>query len=166
MNCNPTLTNEEFSSVHNALCHLRGLQGRMTGWPNEYPVAETANSLNKIIGEFEQGLRGAYRQDNDAWGRKNRHYAEQGSQQGFTSTWSIYEVDDLSEPHNLGESVELAYVQHWGKRPVVAEIAGNTWLDLWRAADTAIRKSGDSHHTFIEGFRLNKWGQLELCTGS
>jgi hypothetical protein len=49
---------------------------------------------------------------------------------------------------------------------VVVEIAGNTWLDLWQAADTAIRKSGDSHHTFIEGFHMNKQGQLELSTGS
>jgi hypothetical protein len=166
MNCNPTLTSEEFTGVHNALCRLRGLQGRMNSWPNERTIAETADSLNKIIGEFEESLKGAYRQDNDAWSRKNRHYTDQGTQQGFKSTWSIYEVDDLSQPHNLGESVELAYVRHWGKRPVVAEIEGNTWLDLWRAADAAIRKSGDMHHIFIEGFELNKYGQLELTTGS
>ena len=43
---------------------------------------------------------------------------------------------------------------------------GATWGDIYRAADWAIRNSGDSHHIFIEGFELRNGNELHLVTGS
>jgi hypothetical protein len=74
-------------------------------------------------------------------------------------------VDDLNQPHPFAAS-EMIYRAHWGAKSVVVPIAGTTWLDLWRAADCAIKLSGDSHHIFIEDFQINLQGQLELSTGS
>ena len=84
---------------------------------------------------------------------------------GFISTWSIYDVhniDDLS-PH---EVLTMAYLHNFVEPAEVSLPKGRlTWLQLWRSADECIRRSGDTHHTFIEGFRKNG-GILELITGS
>jgi hypothetical protein len=75
------------------------------------------------------------------------------------SIWSIYEelenIDEIPFP----EATHVVYTDHWGGNveegePVNVWIEGNgSWKDLWKAADTAIKESGDSHHTFIEVFK-------------
>lgn len=84
--------------------------------------------------------------------RKNRFY----------SVWSIMEAD-LATKHGFKEQT-LIYNQNAGK-PVTVTIDGDRWMDLWKAADTCIRKSGDKHHVFIEEFQRSG-GKLFLITGS
>jgi hypothetical protein len=163
MTCKPTLTEKEFSDVHNALCYLRFLQNDLTPILNEtYSV-----KLSDIIKLFEGGLAGAYAQDNASFDQKSEYFENIADGYGFDSTWSIYEISCLNEIHPFPKNIELKYRDHWGPDTVIQEIPGNTWLDLWRAADEAIRKSEDGHHIFIEGFELSEDGlYLELSTGS
>ena len=81
----------------------------------------------------------------------------------FQSIWSGCDIK-FNTKHNLPHST-IIYSKHWGK-PVEVEIAGNTWLDVYKAADECIIKSGDMHHIFIEDFRPTKDGKMELLTGS
>lgn len=82
------------------------------------------------------------------------------------SCWSIFEVAGrMEEPIPLAAR-RLRYFEHWGDREVVIKLHRNaTWLDLWCAAERAIKKSGDLHHTFIESFEV-EGNDLILFTGS
>ena len=60
MNCNVTLTAEEFKNLHNALCDLRGVVEDMT------QSMIKIDRVQSVIGQFEQALQSAYRQDTDA----------------------------------------------------------------------------------------------------
>lgn len=62
----------------------------------------------------------------------------------------------------------VSYDGGWGKSGVVKLPKNPTWLDLWKAADTLIRMSGDSHHVFVEDFSPLKKNPkvFSLGTGS
>lgn len=87
---------------------------------------------------------------------------------GFHTDWSLYEVDDLNTKHPFPQGCEVVYLkgEHWGDHDQIVPVEGDTWVDLWRAADQAILGSGDSHHCFIEEFTLTNGNQLVLRTGS
>lgn len=159
-----TLQGEDFKTVHNTLCDLRNLQMVITGVVN----SRIEDQLNSIIKGFEAGLSDAYKQDNDAFDRKMDHYSSVQEAEGLRTIWSIYEVDDLYAPHPFIGAEQIAYKDHWGAEPVFRGIDGNRWVDLYRAADSAIRASGDDHHVFIELFKPNPDcpAQLILSTGS
>ena len=74
-------------------------------------------------------------------------------------------VQTATEHPFLG-ATKLTYKDHLGPKEVSVEIKGNLWSDLWKAADAAIRASGDSHRVFVEGFRAHKTekGVLVLST--
>ena len=95
------------------------------------------------------------------------HYDSVRNELGLTSTWSIYEVENLSERHPFQGATKVHYKNHWGK-PVTKEIVGSTWSALYVAGNAAIRDSGDEHHTFIEQFVPSKTdaGVLLMTTGS
>ena len=154
-----TLYAEDFKTVHNTLCDLRHLSLRNKVDPEE---------LQKIVGLFEQGLASAYKQDSEAFDRLHDHYHTVKQQLGLRTTWSIYEVHDLSTVHPYEGAQYVIYDEHWGDGEVVQEIKGDTWADLYVAADAAIRRSEDGHHCFIEAFRpvANKPHHLRLTTGS
>lgn len=94
------------------------------------------------------------------------HYNAVADANHFRSRWSIPGVADFSAPHPYTNKWFLLYDGHWGERAVTVTIEGSTWLDLWRAADTAITESGDEHHVFIEDFDENTDDTLTLTTGS
>lgn len=169
MNCNPTLTAEEFKTVHNALCDLDSVCRQL----EDILKPELYVKLARARSTIREGLQGAYAQDNEAFDRKHDIYFKVKEHWGFKTLWSIYEVEDMEAQHPFAGALQVAYVDHWGDEPVFAEIksegAGHgTWIDLWRAADEAIRRSGDQHHIFIEQFRPNPKNpqQLLLTTGS
>jgi len=39
-------------------------------------------------------------------------------------------------------------------------VQGNTWLDLWKAADDILGRCGDEHHRFIEYFTEDESGEI------
>lgn len=154
MNCAPTLTSEEFKILHNTLCDLDRIQ--------DSRVQSLVERIRK------EALKGAYAQDNSAFDRKWEHYHRVREEYGLQTTWSVYEVEDLFQQHAYPGAAYVIYDQHWGGGEVVRAIDGNTWVDLYRAADAAILASGDGHHTFIEAFEpvADKPHHLRLTTGS
>ena len=160
-----TLYAEDFKTVHNTLCDLRHLSLRSRVDPEE---------LQKIVEKFERGLQSAYKQDSEAFDRLHDLYRKVQQHWGLRSIWSLYEVGDLEAQHTYEGAKYVIYDQHWGEggavvREIKTEGAGHgTWIDLWRAADSAIRASGDDHHCFIEAFQpvADLPQHLRLTTGS
>lgn len=152
MYCDVTITAEDFKTIHNTLWELeyKGLSG-----------AEGAARIRAALNE-------AYAQDNSAFDRKWEHYHRVREEYGLQTTWSVYEVEDLFQQHAYPGAAYVIYDQHWGDSEVVRAIDGNTWVDLYRAADAAILASGDQHHCFIEHFEpvADKPHHLRLTTGS
>ena len=85
---------------------------------------------------------------------------------GLRAIWSIYEVDNLSEPHPYKGVTHLVYEDWFGKSIVVA-INGLTYAALFVAANAAITRA-NTHHNFIEAFEQNPKNPeiLVLHTGS
>lgn len=153
MNCSPTLTADEFKTLHNALWHLDCLK-------NE--------KVDAIVTEIREALKGAYEQDDKAFDTKWSHYERVRDDVALKSIWSIYEVENLSDRHPFEGADRVVYENHWGEKPVSKSINGRTWAALYVAADAAIRDSGDDHHIFIEQFTPSEEDPrtLLLTTGS
>ncbi|MBM4179629.1 MAG: hypothetical protein FJ211_09920 [Ignavibacteria bacterium] len=154
-----TLYAEDFRIVHNTLCELRHLTLRNRVDPEE---------IEELVAKFEKGLESAYKQDSEAFDRKHEYYSKAAAEMKLTSIWSIYEVENLDAFHPYEGAQYVIYDEHWGDGEVVQEIRGDTWADLYVAADAAIRRSEDGHHCFIEAFQpvANKPHHLRLTTGS
>lgn len=165
MNCSPTLTANDFKTVHNALCELRSVHHLLQEVVRE-PILD---KFAAAIREMEQGLKGAYEQDNQAFDSKWKQYNHWREHYGLRSTWSIYEVENMTLCHPYKDAQYVVYDEHWGEGgEVVRRIEGHDWNALYRAADAAIQASGDSHHSFIESFTpiADRPGHLRLSTGS
>ena len=165
MNCNPTLSAEEFRTIHNAVCDLDRLVSRL----EDVLKPELYQRLVAARNDIRTGLASAYKQDDDAFSRKSRHYDSVKQELGVEhSEWSIYEVDNLSARHPYAGADRVVYRNHWGSEAVSVSINGLTWAALWVAANAAIRDSGDDHHVYIESFELDGEDPrtLVLSTGS
>lgn len=165
MNCNPTLTAEEFTTIHNAVWELDCLVDRL----EEVLKPELYIKLVTARNNIRKGLASAYEQDDAAFKRKSNHYGEVKAQLDIKYTaWSLYEVENLSDRHPFEGADRVVYKDHWGDHPVQCSINGHTWAALWIAAEACVRDSNDSHHAFIEGFRRSKEDPrtLILQTGS
>lgn len=164
MNCAPTLTAEEFKTIHNAVCELDSLVFRL----EEVLKPELYSKLARARDNIRAGLASAYEQDHEAFDRKHKHFDDVKAHLGLkNSEWSIYEAEDLSERHPYGEVDAIVYDQHWGEKDIAVKVTGLTWAALWVAADACVRDSGDSHHVFIEGFYpIQGTRNLRMVTGS
>jgi hypothetical protein len=83
------------------------------------------------------------------------------------AVWSIYEVENLSEPHPFVGVKKVIY-RAYGAGDHEVAIEGNTWKSLYVAADQLIRDSGDGHHIYIEDFKQSSIDPeiLFVSTGS
>ena len=150
MNCDVTIKAEDFNTIHNVLWELQYRDG-----------VDVDAAVEKIRGALED----AYAQESNVFERKNNHYSQVKEELGAQSIWSIYEIADLDQPHPYQSGLFVSYKDHWGAEAQHCAVYGNTWRDLYRAADNCIRNSGDEHHIFIENFRL-VGNNLVLTTGS
>lgn len=146
MNCSPTLTSDEFKTIHNALCDLDSVVSRL----EDVLKPELYVKLAKTATDIRKGLKGAYDQDNKAFDRMYKMSEEAMKKINASSVWSIYDIKDFNDLHPFSGAEMILYKDHWGGKPAGAKIQGNTWLDLYRAADLCIKESGDNHHMFIE----------------
>jgi hypothetical protein len=151
MNCDVTLTADEFKTIHNTL------------WAMKYQGMDSETAAEKIRG----ALAGAYAQESKAFSHKSDHYDQVKKELGLNAIWSIYEVDNLSRRHPFEGATKVVYKDHWGKS-VVIPVNGSTWAALYVAGNAAIRDSGDKHHVFIERFRPSSVNPkiLFMTTGS
>lgn len=161
MHCSPTITSEEFKQIHNGLCDLRHAIDRLDGVlaPDVFKLLTSAKE------QISVGLESAYEQDACSFDRKSRHYESVQKDLNLDAIWSVYEIDDLNQPHPFEGVTKVVYRNHWGRKPVSCTIIGNTWASLYMAANTCIRDSGDNHHVFIEDFTKED-DALILSTGS
>jgi hypothetical protein len=150
MNCDVTLTAEEFKTLHNALYDLDCLHN---------------DKVSEQVEIIRGALRSAYDQDNAAFDRKHVYFDKVRKELGLDAIWSIYEVDNLSERHPYEGAKYVTYKNFWGEGIVTQAINGSTWAALYVAANACIRDSGDEHHVFIEDFRKSG-DTLLLTTGS
>lgn len=142
MNTSVTLSAAAFTEIHNALCFAE------------------SKGLEATVETIRRALSDAYRQEEQDFDQKFRHYGSIKDQMGFSTVWSMYEISDLSQRHPYFSDAFVCY--QGGHVPVF----GSTWTDIYRAADQAIRNSGDLHHIFIEGFEVRNGNELHLITGS
>ena len=144
MNTSVTLTAEEFTRIHNALCFA----------PNK--------GLEATVDAIREALAGAYRQEEQDFDRKMAYYNRFKDEHRLEAIWSMYELEEHGFLRNHPYLSDAFVVYQGGHVPVF----GNTWGDIYRAADWAIRNSGDDHHIFIEAFELRNGDELHLVTGS
>lgn len=157
-----TLRGEDFKTIHNTLCELRSLAERMT-----HSMIKI-DDVQNIITKFEYGLKDAYAQDNATFDEKLDYYSEFKRENGLRAIWSMYElpVHGFLQPHPYPSDAFVVYTQHWGdNKSKHYPVLGTTWADVYRAADLAIRESGDDHHMFVEGFEV-RGNSLYMYTGS
>lgn len=159
-----TLHAEDFKTVHNTLCELREIEMRLNGVLN----SEMVDRLHRVVKGFESGLKNAYEQDNAEFDRKMDYFREFQRENGLASIWSLFElpVHCFLQNHPYPSDAFIVYTQHWGEGRKHYPVLGPTWGDVYRAADLAVRESGDGHHIFIEGFDLKNGNELHMGTGS
>lgn len=157
------ITGKDFSTIHNALCELKSITKKLDGVVSD----RISTRLNWTVDQFTKGLEDAQSQDLNSLHNKMEYWAKVGNREGFFTLWSIFDIDaDCDKVHPYDDVKYLKYTT--GNTQVVASVKGNTWLDLYRAANEAILLSKDSHHSFIEGFepRGREPDCLTLITGS
>lgn len=166
MYCSVKLSSNDFKQIHNGLYSLDDAIQNL----EDVLKPELYLKLVKASNLIRDGLKDAYDQESKDFDRKNQHFSNVAKELGLkNSTWSMYEVDNLSERHPYDVDT-MVYRDHWGDKPVVKEINGSTWAALFVAADACIRDSGDGHHVYIEKFTAERNSEgrnvLILSTGS
>jgi hypothetical protein len=161
MNVAPTLTAAEFADIHNAKCELHGVIQALDGVIHP----KMQDRLMKVIALMGKGLASAYEQDDEAYKKTQAHYDEVSDRIGAKTIWAKHEVTDLTAPFTYTGAHRLRYKV--GNQCYSTPIAGTTWVDLWRAAEDLVARSGDWHHIFVEEFHATEEaGVLSLSTGS
>lgn len=150
-----TISDNDFKTIHNALCDLRWIVEAM-----DQTVIKTERFEN-IVKRFEQGLKSAYEQENSDWDRKYEYYGRFRKDNRLNAIWSVFNLPEhgFLKDHPWQGAKTLEY------KGAIVTIPGTTWADLYQAADIVIQESGDDHHIFIEGF-YPKGDELRLTTGS
>lgn len=158
-----TITKDEQRNLHNGLCYLHSA---VEGLADVISDSKLKN-LTKALELIEKGFENVRKQENDTFSRKAEHFDNVREQEGFTSIWSMYDVEDLDAPHPFSSDSFVMYADHWGEnKNTHYPVMGTTFRDLYRAADKAIENSGDNHHLFIEQFVVKNGNELHLVTGS
>lgn len=80
---------------------------------------------------------------------------------GFRARWAYYKAKDLNDLSGI--PVGSTLVTYYS--PATEKLDGPTWLDLWKAVDKIVQKTGD-YHIFFEGVRRQKKGIYLVELGS
>lgn len=158
------LNRGEWRQLHNAVCEAEREASQL------FSVLKDGGRARDAIDAIRVALRPAYDQDSEAFERQMDYFRETQKANGFRAIWSLYDETDegsFADAHPYAGAQSVVYDQHWGPDAIRISIAGPTWLDLYRAADAAIRESKDEHHIYIEAFEFVSDTQcLRLTTGS
>jgi len=142
-----TLKGEDFKVLHNTLWELGNI--------DDDRVQALVERIRTVA------LKDAYEQDTASFDSKMDYYGEFQRQNGLAAIWSVYDLP----PHGFLSDHPFpsdAFVVYQGHH---VPVYGQTWGDVYRAADRAIELSGDGHHIFIEHFE-QVGNELRLTTGS
>lgn len=156
-----TLTGKEFSKLHNGLCDVYNVLANMRHTLGEQ--CKLTASLNKAQKNIEAALYRVRHDKEQAYANKREYFELTAKEYGFKSIWCLHEVNFFKDAHPFSKATTLNY------QKVKVHIQGKTWLDLYKAADEAIKLSGDEHHIYIEAFGVARGSDGEvivLVTGS
>ena len=154
------LDKRQWRDVHNALC---AVEHQTQGI---FDVLKHGTELRDAVEALRLSLKPAYEQEEQQWDQRFTYCDNVKLNSGFDAVWSAEDVD-FDQPHPFVSDAFIVYPSHWGaNKGRHYPIMGPTWLDVYRAADLAIRDSGDGHHIFIEQFRPQADNTVELVTGS
>jgi len=160
------LNRGQWRNLHNALCAAEREAGQL------FNVLKDGGEGIAALKSVREALAPAYAQDDAAFSRQFKYFDGVREVNGFRAIWSLYDETDegsFDQPHPYVGATHVVHAQHWGTVDnVEVPIGGDTWLDLYRAANEAIERSNDHHHIFIERFDPveDKPGYLGLVTGS
>jgi len=157
------LNQSQWREVHNALC---AVEHQTQGI---FDVLKHGSELRDAVQALREALKPAYEQESREFDSKMDYYHRFQRENGLQAIWSIYElpVHGFLDRHPFLCDSFVVYRDHWGTvRDRRYPVMGTTWADLYRAADLAIRDSGDDHHVFIEQFHPRADNTVELVTGS
>lgn len=155
-----TLTRKDFSDIHNGLCYLRFAMQDL----EEVLSPALMQKITKAANSIEKGFAGVREQEVAEFDRKSEHYKAVANEHNITTAvWSIFDVESLyTKAEGFDDAVALNYM---GQRVFMGS-GPKTWVDLFKAADIAIRDSED-YHVFVEGFHKTKEpGVITMTTGS
>lgn len=107
---------------------------------------------------------------------KREYFEKHQIANGLETIWDIHEIEDINaecvvkidgkkivyKDYKCGFSEDVMWSTEFTYTTVVE---GNTWLDLWKAANKVMLKSG-THHSWIEDFTVQEDGSFLLTTGS
>ena len=155
----------QWKNLHNALCAAEH-EARQV-----FNVLKDGGEGLAALKSVRDALAPAYAQDQAAFDRQYGYFDQTREANGFRACWSLYDETDegsFDQPHPYTGATHVIYDQWSADGAVEVLLQGSTWLDLYRAADEAIRQSGNGHHIFVERFDPveDKPGYLSLVTGS
>ena len=151
-----TITGQQVSSVHNAMCYLRRLESIVSeNFKDNSDVSRYVNETVKYLGPVRDELMALKDIHDDAIREQASRFKKE---RNFKHTeWSIYDITSLINTSNVPDGAKI--VAPWdSKESVVVEgFKGRvSWLDLWNSveklaqATDPVRGFGD--HVFIERF--------------
>lgn len=153
----------EVSCLHNAKCDLYQLEQFVSEhFKDDSAIAKRVKSLKGYLNPVANRLMD---EKDKEWARIQRIYESDKSVNNFSSIFSIYENRDYPDDW-IGK--KMVY-QGWGEKvseTIMSRLDNLSYLDMWETADSLIKKSGDSHHIFIEDFIEQSDGTIRLVTGS
>lgn len=92
-----------------------------------------------------------------------------GEAYGLSVVWSMEYPRDECQQIDFNKKVPLnwrilAYNENsgWGKANQVELSDNATYLDVWKAADVLVKRSGDSHHIFLEDIIQEKFSECKF----
>jgi hypothetical protein len=158
------LSKEQVTKLHNAQCYLGNVIERLRGVVHPDRVAELEKE-HKAIREVMQPI---WEEEDRLTNIGSKAAAEAAdTHQLKYSVWAYDPyMTDFYDRHAWQGAGWLAD----GYRKV--PIRGNTWVDLWVAADQLIKMAGNNNHIFIEDFSVvggdpeTNTLTLQLHTGS
>lgn len=154
-------------NIHNGLCDLYFSLQHL----EEVLHPSAMKRLRRGYDLIKQGFADVARQEEEVDDAKRELYHRVTEELDVGSIWSMSEVTDFDSSFRKHYGIEDApqvAITYQGVTVMMVEDE-ITWKDLFKAADKAIKLSGDTHHIFIEGFHVErKDGQtsLMLSTGS
>lgn len=138
---------------------------------------ESANDLLKPESTIVQNLRTSVRNLEGVITRLMREYdtirdarymeaKRLGSENDLCTIWSYTSVPSLHFASDIpvGSKIKSWYTEN----NEFTVVEGNTWLDVWKAADKLVKMTRDEHgdHIFVEGFRKVADNEYEVSLGS
>ena len=120
-------------------------------------IANTPNVEEQLVGKYMRI------QEGDSILADIEKFNKIADENGFSTVWSIYEIEDLS--------LKSPFKGKWMSTGINNDIRVKlpnrklTGLELWKYADELCNKLGDTDHIFIESFDVNG-DTIEVFFGS